>query len=204
MKERARFATLAVAVMLVFATAALAQDRDGDRDDYYYRGDSTQARDYGYQSGYHDGYERGRHEGRENDPFDYRTPDWHQATHGYKSWMGPVNWFQNGYQEGYREGFRSGFATVRPTWRDRDGYRDGYYQRDSYYGNVGYRTGYQDGSDMAREDLYKGKHFNPNPRGRYDDKDHGYRREYGDKNYYKQQYTNGYRAGYQAVFDRRY
>src|SRR5947209_381984 len=49
-----------------------------------------------------------------------------------------------------------------------------------------------------------GKRFNPNPRGPYDDKDHGYQRVYGDKNAYKTQYTNGYRAGYQSNFNRGY
>ena len=52
--------------------------------------------------------------------------------------------------------------------------------------------------------MYRNKTFNPEPRGRYDDRDHGYRREYGDKNFYRQQYTEGYRAGYQAGYDRRY
>ncbi len=61
---------------------------------------------------------------------------------------------------------------------------------------------------MAREDIAKGKPYNPNPRGRYDDEDHGYRREYGrreygDKNAYKAQYANGYRAGYESVFGHR-
>jgi hypothetical protein len=69
-------------------------------------------------------------------------------------------------------------------------------------GNTGYRTGYQDGMSQAREDTYKNKRFNSNPRGKYDDRDHGYRQEYGDKNSYKAQYSDGYRAGYEASFRR--
>ena len=34
--------------------------------------------------------------------------------------------------------------------------------------------------------------------------DHGYRREYGDKNYYKSQYATGYRTGYENAFRGRY
>jgi hypothetical protein len=57
---------------------------------------------------------------------------------------------------------------------------------------------------MARDDQYRNKPFNPNPRGRFDDRDHGYRREYGDKSAYRSQYTDGYRAGYQSAYNGRY
>ena len=56
-------------------------------------------------------------------------------------------------------------------------------------GDMGYRIGYQDGMSQAREDAYRNKPFNPNPRGKYDDRDHGYRREFGNKSSYKAQYT---------------
>jgi len=212
MRRPMRTASLAVSLLLALGTFALAQDRD----DYYYRGNTAQTRQYGYDSGFRDGEKRGRHEGRENDPYDYHTPDWRQATRGYKGWMGPMNVFQNGYQQGYADGFRSGFESERPGWRgDRDGDRDGRYRNNGYYGSgyygnnaydsrVGYDAGYQDGVTMAREDQYKNKPFNPNPRARFEDRDHGYRREYGDKNSYKAEYSDGYRAGYQATFNGRY
>jgi hypothetical protein len=212
MRRQMRMASLAVSLVLALGTFALAQDRD---DDYYRGGNVAQTRQYGYDSGFRDGEKRGRHEGRENDPYDYHTPDWRQATRGYKGWMGPMNAFQNGYQQGYADGFRSGFNSERPGFRgDRDGDRDRYrnngYYGNGYYGNnaydsrIGYNTGYQDGVTMAREDQYKNKPFNPNPRARFDDRDHGYRREYGDKNSYKAEYTDGYRAGYQSTFNGRY
>ena len=206
MRQQLRMAALVVSIVVALSTFSWAQDYD--RDDYYRGGNVAQARQYGYQSGYRDGEKKGQHEGRENDPFDYRTPDWRQASHGYKSWMGPVSVFQSGYQEGYRDGFQSGFASARPAWQggDRGFYRGGsYYGSENYgsYTRVAYDTGYQDGVTMAREDLYKDKPFNPNPRARFDDRDHGYRREYGNKNDYKSEYTDGYRAGYQATFGRR-
>ncbi len=213
MRRQMRMASLAVSLVLALGTFALAQDRD----DYYYGGGNVaQTRQYGYDSGFRDGEKRGRHEGRENDPYDYHTPDWRQATRGYKSWMGPVNAFQNGYQQGYADGFRSGFNSERPGFRgDRDGDRDDRYRNNGYYGNgyygnnaydsrIGYDIGYQDGVTMAREDQYKNKPFNPNPRARFEDRDHGYRREYGDKNSYRAEYADGYRAGYQATFNGRY
>jgi hypothetical protein len=210
MRRQIRTAALAISFVLALGTIGFAQDWD----DYYHRGGSSQARQYGYESGFRDGQKRGQHEGRENDPYDYHTPDWRQATHGYKGWMGPVNAFQNGYQQGYADGFRNGFIAERPGWDrdgDRDDYRGGAYRGNGYYGGnyayngrVGYDTGYQDGVSMAREDLYKNKPFNPNPRARFDGRDHGYSREYGDKNSYRAQYTDGYRAGYESTFNRRY
>ena len=214
MRRQVKMASLAISAVLALGTIGLAQNRD----DYYYRGgNAAQTRQYGYDNGFRDGEKKGRHEGRENDPNDYRTPDWRQATHGYKNWMGPVNAFQNGYQQGYADGFRSGFASEQRGWRgdrgDRTyGYRGNGYYGNGYYGNgysgyngrIGYDTGYQDGLTMAREDQYKNKPFNPNPRARFDGRDHNYRREYGDKGDYKAQYTDGYRAGYQATFNGRY
>ena len=211
MARTTRMAALAMAVTLLSSGLALAQrDYDRDDDDGYSRGNGAQARQYGYQSGYRDGVRKGREEGRENDPFDYRNPDWRQATRGYQSWMGPANWFRQGYQEGYRNGFESGYQSVNRRRGDGDDDADDGYGRGNYgwyrgaYNSPAYNIGYQDGSTVARQDMDRGKRFNPNPRGPYDDKDHGYRIEYGDKNRYKAQYTNGYRAGYEANFNRGY
>jgi hypothetical protein len=210
MKVHTRMAALVTAAVLTLGTCSFAQYYDRGA----YRGSGSQAQQYGYQSGYNDGVNKGRHEGRENDPYDYHTPDWRQATRGYQSWMGPLNVFQSGYQQGYAEGFRAGFASARPGWREgyQDYRRDGYpdyrndYHPDSYRydNNAGYSIGYQDGASVAREDVWKNKPFNPNPRGKYDDMDHGYRREFGDKHYYKSQYAAGYRTGYENSFRRRY
>lgn len=204
MRQDLRMVALAASMVVALSTFTWAQNYD--RDDYYRGGNASQTRQYGYENGFRDGEKKGRHEGRENDPLDYRTPDRHQASHGYKSWMGPLGAFQSGYQQGYREGFGSGFASVRSDGRGDRG-RESFYRGGSYYesySRAAYNTGYQDGATMAREDLYKNKPFNPNPRARFDDRDHGYRREYGNKNDYKTMYTDGYRSGYQATFDRRY
>lgn len=212
MTRQLRMATLAIAVIVAFSGLSLAQHRDDDDDGGHYQNNSGQARQYGYQQGYRDGYAKGKHEGRENDPNDYQSPDWRQATRGYEQWMGPMQEFQNAYRNGYENGFRAGYQSLNRGWgygdedRDRGGYNrsgDVYDRADNGYdGNMGYRTGYQDGLSQAREDTYKNKRFNPNPRGKYDDRDHGYRREYGDKNSYKAEYSDGYRAGYEAGFRR--
>ena len=83
MPRQLRMAALAIAVIMAFSSLSAAQYRDDDDDGGYYQG-SRQAHQYGYQQGYRDGYAKGRHEGRENDPNDYQTPDWRQATRGYE------------------------------------------------------------------------------------------------------------------------
>jgi hypothetical protein len=76
---------------------------------------------------------------------------------------------------------------------DNDGYRDGMHIAREY--------GFHDGQDVARGDLYAGKRFNPNPRGRYDDCDHGYRHEFGSKHEYREHYARAYREGYERAYN---
>ena len=188
-------ASCALAFTLVMSGMALAHD--GDDDDHYRQGYPAQARNYGYQNGYRDGAKHGRHEGRERDPNDYQTPDWRQATRGYRDWMGPVDWYRRGYQDGYQNGFRDAYSrTVGDDGRGNQWYGGGWQNGD----NPGYRFGYEDGANAARSDLARGKSYNSRPRGRYDDRDRGYRREYGSRDRYKDDYTAGYRAGYDANY----
>ncbi len=211
MLRKLSMAACAVAVTIVLSSFAVAQYRDDDDDYYGEQGNAAQARQYGYQSGYRDGIAKGRHEGRENDPNDFRSREWESASRGYQPWMGRLSLFRLGYREGYRAGFQAGYQNVNRGWGDGDSDdRTRVYDRGSYgyhqpwfRGNGGYNIGYQDGSSVARQDVADGKPYNPNPRGRYDDEDHGYRREYGDKHTYQTQYANGYRAGYESTFGRR-
>ena len=85
-----------------------------------------------------------------------------------------------------------------------------YYDHDRGYDNrydgfrEGQRTarqfGYRDGAQVAREDVWNHKRFNPRPRGKFDDADHGYRHEFGDKRQYRDEYKEAYQAGYQREF----
>jgi len=114
---------LAFAATVAFSGSAFAQY--GYYDDYYDRGSAQQAHQYGYQNGYRDGYHKGQHEGRENDPGDINVRALQEATHGYRPWMGPIQYFQDGYRDGYRRGFRMGYQVGNRGWRDRD-YDDEY------------------------------------------------------------------------------
>jgi len=110
----------------VMAFSGCASSRYRYRDNYYDRGSSQQAHTYGYQNGYRDGYRKGQHEGRENDPGDIDVRALERATHGYQSWMGSIESFQDGYRDGYRRGFRKGYEATSRGWRDRD--HDGDYR----------------------------------------------------------------------------
>jgi hypothetical protein len=76
------------------------------------------------------------------------------------------------------------------------------YPQGAFGGNPGFRYGYSDGAKMANADMSQRKPFNPEPRGKYNDRNGGYQSVDGDKNAYKAQYSDGYRAGYQATFGR--
>ena len=204
MTRQIKFAALLTMMTLVLSGLARAQWDDDD--DYYRRGNGDQARQYGYQNGYRDGVKQGRHEGQENDPEDFRVPDAGQASRGYRDRMGPIWVYQNAYRDGYRAGFRAGYNNESRAWGDRDGDSDDFpavYSGGSYggpwSGNRAYQIGFQDGASVGRRDINEGKPYNPNPRGRNDDEDHGYSSAYGNKSAYKAQYANGYRAGYESA-----
>jgi hypothetical protein len=162
MIRQMKLATFLVAMTVALSGFALARDDD---DDYYRRGNGAEAQQYGYQNGYRDGVKQGRHEGRENDPEDYQTPDWRQASRGYRDWMGPIWVYQNGYREGYRAGFRAGYNNQSRNWGDGDAddypavYNGGY--GGPWVGNRAYQIGFQDGASVAREDVARDKAYNP-------------------------------------------
>jgi hypothetical protein len=98
-----------------------------------------------------------------------------------------------------------GYAAAQDWRYDRDDNR--YYDNDDYYDgfqrgmHVAREFGFRDGQEAARGDLWAGKPFNPNPRGRFDDADHGYRREFGSKHEYRERYAQAYRDGYERAFN---
>jgi len=85
---------------------------------------------------------------------------------------------------------------------DGDRYQNRYYDGDEI--REGMRAarefGFRDGSQVAHEDMWKGKPFNPNPRGPFSHADDGYRREFGSRHEYREAYAAAYRNGYQDAF----
>ena len=176
-----------IAATMLLGSLSFAQRRDDD-DDYRSRGHWRDRRD-------HDDHDR-----------DDRRRDDHR-------------WYDRDRDQRYRDDRRYETREYRNRdWRD-DPIRDGYYGRDpGTYGswggsyaiggyerrNRGFSFGYQDGAMVSREDMWRGKPYHPDPRGKYADADHGYDRYCGDRSQYRAEYAEGYRRGYIAGFRGRY
>jgi len=193
-----KLATLAVAMTLMFSGLALARDHDdynnndrwdkhGDRDRHHDRDhdhdkwrDRDHDRDRGRWERDHHWWERDRNRndgyyGNGNGQIYNRVPRGYPGGYGYPS---------GGY--GYPSG---GY-----------GYPGSVYGRSGRGGNQGYNFGFQDGRYMAQRDMSQNKPFNPNPRNEFGNRTHGYNGAFGDKNYYRSQYSSGYAEGYQSSY----
>jgi len=86
---------------------------------------------------------------------------------------------------------------------DNRGYRYERYDRDDYGRGmqVARSIGFEDGEQIAREDIWHRKPFNPYPRGR-NHADRGYARDFGSIQEYREQYARAYQQGYNSVFHR--
>ena len=62
----------------------------------------------------------------------------------------------------------------------------------------GYRRGFDDGMRSGQTDVQRGKRGDPTKSENYEDAP-GYDSSYGDKGHWKQQYRQGYTAGYQRA-----
>ena len=190
-----RLAALAVAMTLAFSGLALARDHDDDdhpRDQH-----ADRHHDWDHDRDHHGDRDwnrdrdrnRDRSRAREQERWEREHRGWgqrndHDRDDGY--YRGPVyNRYPNGYPGTYS--YPGG------------GYGGTIYGRGNGR-NLGYNFGYQDGVNRAREDMAKNKPFNPNPRGSEGNRDRGYNSSYGDKNYYRAEYTQGYQSGYRSAY----
>ncbi len=201
-------------LVLVFALAlgmcglGFAHEQEGPRG----------ARQQGYGQGYRDGFDHGRQDRSYNATYDFQSPDYRRADHGYDRDMGDRGQFRDGYREGYRGGYDDGyygragrFDRIYAGDRD-DAYRrggddehDDHYGRRGYgYSDVAYDIGYRDGLEAARSDWRKHKDYRPEKHDNYEDASHGYHDSYGPKNAYKAQYRQGFLRGYQEAYTRPY
>jgi hypothetical protein len=189
------------------AMAVMAQD---DR----YAG-STDAREHGYQHGYRDGYRQGRADLNSNADSNYESEDYRRGDLGYEEQMGPRRDFQAGYQSGYRAGYDDGYKN-RPVrtdlYRLNDNYdpdrvprsdEDAQSYADWGYSDVAFDTGYRDGLSAGSKDFRDGKKYRPEKHDSYEDAHHGYRKSYGPKDQYKEQYRKGFLRGYDDAFNTR-
>jgi hypothetical protein len=62
--------------------------------------------------------------------------------------------------------------------------------------NIGYNEGYVRGVRAGEQDGRRGDRFEFYDEGDYRNADHGYRREFGNREYYRVEYRRGFEAGY--------
>jgi hypothetical protein len=170
-------------------------DRDDDRDDR--RDDRRDRQDVARiaeRNGFEDGLRAGRDDAARGERFDFRDEaDFREATRGYRSEFGSLDFYRRNYREGFARGYERGYREAR---RDGGGFGDGSIRRAAQ--ENGYRPGYNDG----REDFERGDRYDFRDEGAYRDATAGYRSEYGDRElyrrYFRQAYERGYDDGYRG------
>jgi len=194
-----RMAALAVVMTLMFSGLAVARDHDHDKDKY----DKNDKHDHWYKHA-----DRDRKHDRNHDRWQDHERNRAQAEREHHWWERDRH-HDDGY---YREGQVYNRNPQSYPGGGVYGYPGGGYPSGGYgypgtvYGrsgggrNAAYGFGYQDGSYMARRDRSQNKRFNPNPRNEYGNRTHGYDRSFGDKNYYRAEYSTGYSAGYESNY----
>jgi hypothetical protein len=199
---------LGIVLLALFfaATAAVAQDVYGG---------SMDAKEHGYQHGYRDGLRQGRADLVSNSAPNYESDDYRRADLGYEEYMGSRADFQRGYRDGFKNGYEDGY-NKRSVRADIYGLRDNYdpdriprndegdrYYKDWNYSDVAFDTGYRDGLSAGRNDFNERKDYRPEKHDSYGDGDHGYRKSFGTKEQYKEQYRKGFLRGYEDAFNRK-
>ncbi len=200
-----KLAALAVAMTLMFSGLALARDHDDYKNDHWDKhGDHDRHHDRDHdkwrennhdRDRSHDNWRRAEAE-RERVERDHHW--WERERRNDGSYGGGQIYNRGGY--GYPGG-GSGYPSGGYGYPSGGyGYPGSVYGRSGGGGNQGYNFGFQDGRYMAERDRSQNKPFNPNPRNEFGNRTHGYNGSFGDKNYYRSQYSSGYAEGYQSSY----
>jgi len=199
-----RMAALAVAMTLMFSGFALARDHDKDNNkhDHWDKHADRDRRDDRDRDQHHERWQDRDHD-RDHDRWQDRDHDRNrERLERDHHWWERERRRDDGYYRGgqiynrYPQSYPGGYGYPGGGY----GYPGSVYGRSGNGRNEAYGFGYQDGSYMARRDISQNKRFNPNPRNEYENRTHGYNGSFGDKNYYKAQYSEGYGAGYEANY----
>jgi len=162
-----------------------------------------------FQNAYREGYDRGLRSGSEDarrgesfrfqDESDYRRGD-----AGYRSEYGNRDRYRDDFRRGFESGYRAGYGNVRRDDRvpSRPGQAPWFEGERGTYGRFdpastnGYNDGYREGLNDGRA-----RHrFDPIAESRYRSGDHGYEREFGSRDRYKDVYRDAFRTGYEAGY----
>lgn len=66
---------------------------------------------------------------------------------------------------------------------------------------VAHDRGYRDGREAGEKDARRGRSFSFDRHDDWRDGDDGYRRDYGDREFYRREFREGFRAGYTDGFN---
>jgi len=80
------------------------------------------------------------------------------------------------------------------------GYRQPQYERE--FERRAYDNGYRDGVKAAEKDTRSRRPYSLERHGDWRDGDDGYHRDYGDRDFYRRVFRDGFRAGYSETFNR--
>ena len=61
---------------------------------------------------------------------------------------------------------------------------------------IAHENGYHEGREAGEHDARRGRSFSFDRHDDWRDADHGYRRDYGDREFYRHEFREGFRAGY--------
>ena len=67
---------------------------------------------------------------------------------------------------------------------------------------IAYDNGYREGVNAGEHDARRGRRYEPSHQGDWRDADDGYHRDYGDKNFYRQNFRSGFESGYSQGYRR--
>ena len=157
----------------------------------------------GYREGYDRGQRAGAEDARRSQSFDFADEsDYRRADAGYRSVYGNRDRYRDSFRYGFQEGYRYGYggptrvARQRgaiPPWSAGNG-------RGVYRYDPAYQTGLNDGYEAGLDDGRDGRRYDPVSERRFRNADHGYEREYGPREAYKNQYREAFKTGYARGF----
>jgi hypothetical protein len=195
---RIRAAVTALAVAASIGLAAPACASYGPRYGYGNPGRSADGR--AYTIGYREGRSEGERDARRGRRFDYsRHDEFRDSDRGYRG-RGPRRAYQEVFREGFVAGYRDGYGrnSRRRAVERRDG-RDRVDGRDRF-ASPARQNGFRDGYAQGRDDARDRDPFDPVRSSRYRSADRDYDSRYGSRENYRREYRVGFEQGYERGY----
>jgi hypothetical protein len=227
MKKRLSGAAMSfLALGIIFMSSGAAQAQHFDHNDgrgNRSRWSDERTREYAFAYAYFLAYPQGRDHNHRGGPDYNQRGEYRNGTTGFLGWMGDRNVYRNYFRRGFQLGFREGCdghnrrfdrnaverilgASLREVygrdWRD-DDWRDDHHDRfdRNRVIRIAQENGYRDGNRHGQLDRRNRQRHDYNS-AEYRNALDGYRREFGDREFYQRMYREGYRRGYDDGFRR--